>query len=247
MSGISFLRKNANWLAAGILMTLASSFGQTYFISIFADKVRDEFSLSHGEWGGAYTLGTGISAILMIWAGVLADKYRARVIVSAAFLGLALSCIAMAVNSLAWLLPMVILALRFNGQGMLSHIPGVAMTRWFAAARGKALAISGLGFSLGQAFFPMIFVVLMDFVEWRFLWAVAAAIVVAIVPVLLFLLRVERTPQSISNAKSSTGMLGKSWTRKEALFTLLDDCTLSYFTFDVQYCIIFSSSSFNRG
>ena len=154
MSGISFLRQNANWLVAGILMTLASSFGQTYFISIFAEKVRDEFNLSHGEWGGTYTLGTGISAILMIWAGVLADKYRARVIVSAAFLGLALSCIAMAVNSLAWLLPMVILALRFNGQGMLSHIPGVAMTRWFAAARGKALAISGLGFSIGQAFFP---------------------------------------------------------------------------------------------
>ena len=101
MSGISFFRQNANWLAAGILMTLASSFGQTYFISIFADKIRNEFNLSHGEWGVTYTLGTGISAILMIWAGVLADKYRARVIVSAAFLGLALSCIAMAVNSLA--------------------------------------------------------------------------------------------------------------------------------------------------
>ena len=202
-------------------MTLASSFGQTYFISIFADKVCDEFSLSHGEWGGTYTLGTGISAILMIWAGVLADKYGVRVIASAAFLGLALSCIAMAVNSLAWLLPMVILALRFNGQGMLSHIPGVTMARWFALARGKALAISGLGFSLGQAFFPMIFVVLMDLVEWRFLWAVAAAVLVAIVPVLLFLLRAERTPQSISNAKFSTGMFGKSWTRKEALFNKL--------------------------
>ena len=95
MSEISFLRKNANWLAAGILMTLASSFGQTYFISIFADKVRDEFSLSHGEWGGIYTLGTGISAIVMIWAGVLADQFRARVIATAAFLGLASSCVAM--------------------------------------------------------------------------------------------------------------------------------------------------------
>ncbi|SVD97760.1 uncharacterized protein METZ01_LOCUS450614, partial [marine metagenome] len=42
MSGISFFRQNANWLAAGILMTLASSFGQTYFISIFADKIRYE-------------------------------------------------------------------------------------------------------------------------------------------------------------------------------------------------------------
>ncbi len=197
MRGFNFLTQNSNWLSAGILMTLLSSFGQTYFISIFANEIRDEFSLSHGEWGAIYTLGTGVSAFLMIWGGALADKFRARVIVFLAILGLSLSCIAMSVNRLVWVLPMVILALRFNGQGMLSHIPGVAMTRWFAAARGKALAISGLGFSLGQAFFPMIFVVLMDFLDWRFLWAVAAAIVVAIVPVLLFLLRNERTPQSI--------------------------------------------------
>ena len=221
MRGFNFLMQNSNWLGAGILMTLLSSFGQTYFISIFANEIRDEFSLSHGEWGAIYTLGTGVSAFLMIWGGALADKFRARVIVFLAILGLSLSCIAMSVNRLVWVLPMVILALRFNGQGMLSHIPGVAMTRWFAAARGKALAISGLGFSLGQAFFPMIFVVLMDFLDWRFLWAVAAAMVVAIVPVLLFLLRNERTPQSISNSESSTGMLGKSWTRKEALFNKL--------------------------
>mgnify|MGYP001292459888 FL=1 len=221
MRGFKFLMQNSNWLSAGILMTLLSSFGQTYFISIFANEIRDEFSLSHGEWGAIYTLGTGVSAFLMIWGGALADKFRARVIVFLAILGLSLSCIAMSVNRLVWVLPMVILALRFNGQGMLSHIPGVAMTRWFAAARGKALAISGLGFSLGQAFFPMIFVVLMDFLDWRFLWAVAAAMVVAIVPVLLFLLRKERTPQSISNSESSTGMLGKSWTRMEALFNKL--------------------------
>ena len=95
MRELSFLRQNAKWLVAGMLMTLTSSFGQTYFIAIFADEVRTEFNLSHGEWGGIYTLGTGISAIVMIWAGVSADQFRARVIATAAFLGLASSCVAM--------------------------------------------------------------------------------------------------------------------------------------------------------
>ena len=67
MRGFNFLTQNSNWLSAGILMTLLSSFGQTYFISIFANEIRDEFSLSHGEWGAIYTLGTGVSAFLMIW------------------------------------------------------------------------------------------------------------------------------------------------------------------------------------
>ena len=217
MRELSFLRQNAKWLVAGMLMTLTSSFGQTYFIAIFADEVRAEFNLSHGEWGGIYTLGTGISAIVMIWAGVLADQFRARVIATAAFLGLASSCVAMSVNQVAWVLPLIIFALRFTGQGMLLHIPGVAMARWFASARGKALAISGLGYSLGEAFFPMIFVVFMSVIGWRSLWLVAASMAVAIVPVLLLLLRVERTPQSVLNAEASTGMLGKSWTRQETL------------------------------
>ena len=141
---------------------------------------------------------------------MLADQFRARVIAKAVFLGLASSCVAMSVNQLDWVLPLIIFALRFTGQGMLLHIPGVAMARWFAAARGKALAIGGLGFSLGEAFFPMIFVVLMRGIGWRSLWLVAASMAVLAIPALLLLLRVERTPQFNLNSKSSTGMLGKS-------------------------------------
>jgi len=62
-----FLKFNTKWLLAGVLMTLASSFGQTYFISIFAAEICKEFRLSHGVWGGIYTLGTGVSAIVIMY------------------------------------------------------------------------------------------------------------------------------------------------------------------------------------
>ena len=52
----TFLFKNAPWLAVGALLTLLSSFGQTFFISIFAAEIQSEFGLSHGAWGGIYAL-----------------------------------------------------------------------------------------------------------------------------------------------------------------------------------------------
>jgi len=54
---IRFLSSNSRWLAAGGILTFLSSFGQTFFISIFAGEIRAEFGLSHGEWGGIYSLG----------------------------------------------------------------------------------------------------------------------------------------------------------------------------------------------
>jgi hypothetical protein len=64
-----FIIRNSRWLAAGALLTLMSSFGQTYFISIFADEIRATFNLSHGDWGAIYGFGTFASAIAMVWAG----------------------------------------------------------------------------------------------------------------------------------------------------------------------------------
>ena len=64
MSLIRFLAENARWLSAGALLTFLSSFGQTFFISIFAGEIREGFDLSHGQWGGIYTIGTSASAVV---------------------------------------------------------------------------------------------------------------------------------------------------------------------------------------
>ena len=98
MSTLSFLRDNARWLSAGALLTFLSSFGQTFFISIFAGEIREGFQLSHGQWGGIYTMGTTVSAIVMVWAGGLTDQFRVRSL-GAVILGmLMLACLAMALN-----------------------------------------------------------------------------------------------------------------------------------------------------
>ena len=214
---IAFLRENFRWLSAGALLAFLSSFGQTYFISLFAGEIRAEFGLSHGQWGGIYTLGTTASAVVMIWAGVLTDKFRVRVL-GAAVLGLlALACLSMSWITSAAMLPFVIFALRFTGQGMTSHIAVVAMSRWFVATRGRALSIATLGFSVGEAFLPLAFVSLLTIFDWRSLWLGAAIIALAGIPILTKLLTHERTPQSMVNENPSTGMNGDHWTRPQVL------------------------------
>lgn len=216
-----YLYRNATWLSAGVLLTFLSSFGQTFFISVFAGEIRGEFGLSHGAWGGLYTLGTTVSAIVMIWAGALTDIFRVRVLGPLVLAGLALAALLMALNTWLILLPLVVFLLRLFGQGMSTHLAAVAMARWFTATRGKALSTANLGYAAGEALLPLIFVAAMAFLDWRWLWIVAVGITVLGIPVLIRLLRNERTPQSLSAETSSTGMLGRHWTRRDALLNPL--------------------------
>lgn len=211
-----FLRENAPWLGAGALLTFLSGFGQTYFISVFAGEIRAEFGLSNGQWGGIYTLGTTASALLMVWAGGLADRFRVRALGASVLVLLSCACLMTSVSS-AWLLPVVIFALRFTGQGMTSHIAVVAMSRWFVATRGRALSVAALGFSVGEALLPILFVSLLAVFDWRQLWVGAACIALIGVPVLLMLLRRERLPQNLARESQSLGMGGRHWTRAQAL------------------------------
>ena len=215
MTILTFLRDNARWLSAGMLLTFLSSFGQTYFISIFAGEIREVFQISHGQWGGIYAVGTSASAAVMVWAGGLTDHFRVRSLGVVFLVMLAGACLSMALNPVWWLLPVIIFCLRFTGQGMTTHIALVAMSQWFIATRGKALSIASLGFALGQAVLPLVFVALMVIYDWRLLWGVAAFLAVCGVPVLLMLLRTERTPHSLARSDQSLGMQALHWTRNQ--------------------------------
>lgn len=214
---LRFIRENLPFLATGALLSFLSSFGQTFFISIFGGEIRDAYGLSNGDWGLIYMIGTGASALAMVFAGGLADRFRVRTLGIVVILLLACACLFMAFNTAAAFLPLVIFALRFTGQGMTSHVSTVAMARWFVATRGRALAVASFGFMLGEATLPLTMVWLKTFVEWRTLWICFAGFCVLACFVLFRLLRLERTPQSMSEASQSFGMNGRHWTRAEAL------------------------------
>ena len=213
----AFIRENAPFVGTGALLMLLSSFGQTFFISIFGGEIRDAFRLSNGDWGLIYMVATMASAALVVWAGRLADLFRVRVLGAAVLCGLAVAVGALGLVG-GWVgLLLVVFGLRFFGQGMATHLSAVAMARWFVATRGRALALAGLGFLVGEATLPLAMVWLKAQVEWRSIWLGSAVLILCTIPVLIHLLRLERTPQSVAAESHSTGMGNRHWTRGDVL------------------------------
>ena len=177
MEALRFISDNGRFLSAGAVLTLNSSFGQTFFISIFAAQIMAEFSLSSGEWGLLYTLGTMISAVVMFWAGALTDTFRARTLAAVVMPGLALVCLFMGVNETLAGLLLTVFLLRVLGQGMMFQLAAVSMARWFAARRGLALSLSAMGFWVGQAALPVIVATFLLWMDWRLIWFASAGFV----------------------------------------------------------------------
>jgi MFS family permease len=214
---IQFIAQNARFVGAGFLLTLLSSVGQTFFISIFSGHIRTAFDLSHAAWGTTYAIATFGSAIVLIWAGGLTDILRTRILGALVLLGLAGAALFMARNTSVLGLGIALFLLRFMGQGMASHLASTAMARWFSAQRGRALALSSLGFSLGEAVLPVTCVFLLTLYSWQSLWAVSALVAALSAPLLYWMLQYERTPQDMATEAQSTGMQARQWRRAEAL------------------------------
>lgn len=217
----AFVRDNALWLGTGVLLTFLSSFGQTFFISVFAGAIRQDFGLSHGQWGGLYASATTASAVVMVFAGGLTDRLRVRWLGPMVIAGLACAALAMAQVTAIWALGLAVFCLRLFGQGLMGHTAMVAMTRWFIATRGRAVGIAGLGVALGEALLPLTFVALLGVFAWRSLWVGAALVLLALAPLVFALMRQERTPQSYAASEGATGMQGRNWTRVQVLRTPL--------------------------
>ena len=215
---MNFILQNARWLAATALLYFCSSFGQTFFISLFAGEIREAFNLSHGDWGFIYSGGTLASAIAMLCFGGYIDKYKISLNIKIVVISLSLICLSMTFINQVWILPFIIFGLRFFGQGMLIHIPAVAIGKWYGKNKGKALSLSIMGFSIGEAILPIIFVSLIILIGWRNSWLVGTTILLITLPIIINLLSNERTPNSSQeNIIDQVGMGSKHWERKEVL------------------------------
>lgn len=213
------------WILGGGLMTLATLPGQTVFIAQFNGALRAEFGLSHGAFGGLYTLATLASATALVFAGVLADRVRLRRLGIAAMIGLALTTLLMSRVGGVPLLVVALACLRFCGQGMLSHIAMTAMARWFNRYRGRAISLAALGFTVGEALVPFGLTLAIAAAGWREVWVATGLVLVTVfVPLLLGLLREapdgrralaagHLNPDAAAEAKPT----GAGWTRGRVL------------------------------
>lgn len=216
MPFFSFLRDNARWLSGGFLLTYFSSFGQTFFISLSAGDIRNEFDLSNGEFGGLYMLATLASALTLPQLGKVVDRYPIATVAAFTIPALALATVSMSfASNIVWL-GLTIYALRLFGQGMMTHIAMTAMGRWYSGQRGRAVSLATLGHQGGEASYPILFVLAAAAFGWRSTWLLAAGfLIVFALPVIFSLMRVARTPRLTDGPERRTA--AREWTRAEVL------------------------------
>ncbi|MEM8626682.1 MAG: MFS transporter [Pseudomonadota bacterium] len=221
-STLALIRTDGRWIAVGFALALASAFGQTFFIALFSEPLRQSFDLSHGSFGAIYMVATLASAVTIVQLGRLADTWPARAITVSVLLGLAVVCAGMAFVPVWWLLVPLIFGLRLLGQGMLSHLSQTLTARWFVAKRGKALALASFGYPVSEALVPLAAVALILALGWRGAWIVAAGVLALVLaPVLAALLSGgERQPTARDTAdghSQASGRGGVHWTRAAVL------------------------------
>ena len=221
MISYSFLRRAAPALGFGFFLAFGSSLGQTYFISLFAGELRTALDLSHGAFGGLYSIATTASAVTLVWLGKLADRFDLvglSVLMLATLAGCAL--LMARVDSILWL-AVALFGLRLGGQGMLSHLSMTAMARWFTRERGRALSVAVLGFPAGEALLPIAVALTLVLLTWRQLWVGAALIMVAVaMPLTIWLghkIRERGLDRPEPRLSAANGQCDASWTRAQVL------------------------------
>jgi sugar phosphate permease len=192
-----FIKSNLRWLLGGMLLTLFSSFGQTFFIAQFNKPIRETFGLSDGQYGMLYMGATLASAATLMFLGRTLDRFPISKIALLVIICLAGACAGMsAVDSVAMLV-VVLYCLRLFGQGMMTHTSQTAMGKWYSAHRGRAISLTSPGHQIGEAILPTAVIGLVAWVGWRQTWWFAAiGLIVVALPSIVLLMKVERTPQN---------------------------------------------------
>lgn len=193
-----FLKGNFRKVSFGWLLTFLSGFGQTFLISLYVPEILRSFQISEGTFGALYAGSTITASFIMLSVGHTVDHKPAKKVTAFVVAGLAISSILLGLSTNLFLLVLAITGLRLTGQGLLTHISMTIMSKQFVSDRGKALSFSSLGFSVGEAIFPVIIASIIAWFDWRVAAFTSGAFL------LLYLFRLKYTNLQAFDEKLST-------------------------------------------
>ncbi|WP_424492981.1 MFS transporter [Salinimicrobium sp. GXAS 041] len=182
-----FVKGNFRQVSFGWLLTFLSSFGQTFLISLYVPEIIRAFNISEGSFGAIYASCTLAASFIMLTVGHTVDHKSVKKVTAYTIICLAFSCILLGFSYHIGLLFIALTGLRLTGQGLLSHISMTIISKYYDKNRGKALSISSLGYSVGEAVFPVIIALVISWFDWRM------AAIGSGVALLLYLIRLKFT------------------------------------------------------
>ena len=220
---LALLKAEWRLILFGVLMTFASAPGQTFFISLFSGELRSNLGISHGEFGAIYSMGTLLSAAVVIWSGALIDKVDLRRFSIVIVLGLVMGCLAISFSQGAVALVLAIFLLRHFGQGLMFLTASTTVVRYIDANKGKANALSGMGYSLSEALMPKVVVLMLVAFGWRLSWQITAIVLaVVVLPATYWLLhshavRHDDYLEELHSSSNQPEFVRRQWRRSDVL------------------------------
>jgi predicted MFS family arabinose efflux permease len=203
----------------GFIFTFFSSFGQSFFLGIFNPSIRNELSITHGQFGSIYASATLLSSFILIWLGKKIDDINIFKFALLVALLLSFSCFFFSKISSITFLFIAILLMRFSGQGMMSHTATTTISRYFTKSRGKALSTGWFGLSTAEFILPVLMIYLLSIINWKIIWIYISILVLFFLPIISFYLiknlnfdSREETSEKNENFKNI-----KNWTRLEVV------------------------------
>lgn len=206
MDYLAFVRKEKRLLSFAVSFTFFSSFGQTFFISLFVPFYLVAFELSNASFGSLYSVATLTGAICLPYLGQWIDRISLSKYSLAVAVGLFFATVLM---SMSWHISIFFVSLimvRLTGQGLSSHTALATMARVYGKERGKALSVSALGYPLGEAILPSIITAMLVVFHWRTIWGIIAAVIALLfIPFVWTLIRTyeKRETHTVPKVKRS--------------------------------------------
>ena len=172
----------------GFIFTFFSSFGQSFFLGLFNSSIRNELSITHGQFGSIYASATLLSSFFLIWLGKKIDDIDVFKFAFLVTLLLSFSCFFFSKISSVIILFLAIFLMRFSGQGMMSHTATTTISRYFSKSRGKALSTSWFGLSSAEFILPVLIIYLLTIYDWKNIWMSISALVIIFLPIVSYIL-----------------------------------------------------------
>ena len=172
----------------GFIFTFFSSFGQSFFLGLFNTSIRNELSITHGQFGSIYASATLLSSFVLIWFGKKIDDINISKFALFVILLLSFSSFFFSTISSTLILFLAIFLMRFSGQGMMSHTATTTVSRYFTKSRGKALSTSWFGLSSAEFILPVLIIYLLSIYDWKIIWKSISLIVLIILPLASYFL-----------------------------------------------------------
>ena len=203
----------------GFIFTFFSSFGQSFFLGIFNNSIRNELSITHGQFGSIYASATLLSSFLLIWVGKKIDDINIFKFAFLVTLLLSFSCFFFSKISSVIILFIAIFLMRFSGQGMMSHTATTTVSRYFTKSRGKALSTGWFGLSTAEFVLPVFMIYLLSIIDWRDIWFYISILILLFLPILSFILiknlNFDSREELTEDEKKENNI--KNWKRSEVL------------------------------